>query len=100
MHPAAQSAADPRAFVVGPGSETLRNRRLDVSQHRTLEAGDARRLRAVEGDVEVPDRRHRPTSLPVPGLIGRSGDDGDDAALVQMGVSIRCHASGCFRRTR
>ena len=49
------------AIEVVPGGETLRRWRDDVPEHLAPEAGDTFRLRAVEGDLDLPHRRHRPT---------------------------------------
>src|ERR1700730_7297571 len=49
-----------RAIENVPGSKPLRWRRYDVPQHLAPETGDALRFCAVEGDLELLDRRHRP----------------------------------------
>src|SRR5689334_1259518 len=41
--------------------ETLRWRRYDVPQHLAPETSDALRFCAVEGDLDLLDRRHRST---------------------------------------
>src|ERR1022692_1912393 len=50
-----------RAIGIVPGSKPLRWRRYDVPQHLAPETSDALRFCAVEGDLELLDRRHRPT---------------------------------------
>jgi hypothetical protein len=50
-----------RAIEIVPGSKPLRWRRYHVPQHLAPEAGDALRLCAVEGDLDLLDRRHQPT---------------------------------------
>src|ERR1700730_831455 len=50
-----------RAIEIVPGSKPLRWRRYDVPQHLAPETGDALRFCAVEGDLELLDRRHQPT---------------------------------------
>ena len=50
-----------RAIEIVPGSKPLRWRRYDVPQHLAPETGDTLRFCAVEGDLELLDRRHRPT---------------------------------------
>src|SRR5260370_42574984 len=48
-----------RAIEIVPGSKPLRWRRYDVPQHLAPEASDAFRFCAVEGDLDLLDRRHR-----------------------------------------
>src|SRR6516165_5756142 len=48
-----------RAIEVVPGGEPLRWRRYDVPQHLAPETSDALRFCAVEGDLDLLDRRHR-----------------------------------------
>src|SRR5471032_118961 len=50
-----------RAIEIAPGSKPLRWRRYDVPQHLAPETSDALRFCAVEGDLELLDRRHRST---------------------------------------
>src|ERR1700722_14226657 len=50
-----------RAIEIVPGSKPLRRRRYDVPQHLAPETSDALRFCAVEGDLDLPDRRHRST---------------------------------------
>ena len=50
-----------RAIEILPSSKPLRWRRYDVPQHLAPETSDALRLCAVEGDLELLDRRHRST---------------------------------------
>src|ERR1039457_4850347 len=50
-----------RAIETVPGSKPLRWRRYDVPQHLAPETSDALRFCAVEGDLELLDRRHRST---------------------------------------
>src|ERR1022692_1582650 len=50
-----------RAIEIVPGSKPLRWRRYDVPQHLAPETSDALRFCAVEGDLDLPDRRHRST---------------------------------------
>src|ERR1700730_7444476 len=50
-----------RAIEIVPGSKPLRWRRYDVPQHLAPETGDALRFCAVEGDLDLLDRRHRST---------------------------------------
>src|SRR6266581_1283201 len=69
-----------RAIEIVPSSKPLRWRRYDVPQHLAPETSDALRFCAVEGDLDLPDRRHRSTieagSFVVstgPPLSGRAG---------------------------
>src|SRR3954463_15465349 len=50
-----------RAIKIVPSGKPLGWRRYDVPQHLAPEASDALRFCAVEGDLELLDRRHRPT---------------------------------------
>src|SRR6266576_237238 len=50
-----------RAIEIVPSSKPLRWRRYGVPQHLAPETSDALRFRAVEGDLELLDRRHRST---------------------------------------
>src|SRR5271167_744551 len=50
-----------RTIEIVPGSKPLRWRRYDVPQHLTPETSDALRFCAVEGDLDLLDRRHRST---------------------------------------
>src|SRR5580692_13210285 len=50
-----------RAIEIVPSSKRLRWRRYDVPQHLAPEASDALRFCAVEGDLDLLDRRHRST---------------------------------------
>src|SRR5262249_42567801 len=50
-----------RAIEIVPSSKPLRWRRYDVPQHLAPETSDALRLCAVEGDLDLLDRRHRST---------------------------------------
>src|ERR1700680_1274139 len=50
-----------RAIELVPSSKPLRWRRYDVPQHLAPETSDALRFCAVEGDLELLDRRHRST---------------------------------------
>src|SRR5580693_3689774 len=50
-----------RAIEIVPGSKPLRRRRYDVPQHLAPETSDALRFCAVEGDLDLLDRRHRST---------------------------------------
>src|SRR5207244_6337764 len=50
-----------RAIEIVPSSKPLRWRRYDVPQHLAPETSDALRFCAVEGDLELLDRRHRST---------------------------------------
>src|SRR5713226_839896 len=50
-----------RAIEIVPSGEPLRWRRYDVPQHLAPETSDALRFCAVEGDLELLDRRHRST---------------------------------------
>src|SRR5215469_1846914 len=50
-----------RAIEIVPGSKPLRWRRYDVPQHLAPETSDALRFCAVEGDLDLLDRRHRST---------------------------------------
>src|SRR6201987_566998 len=47
-----------RAIEIVPGSKPLRWRRYNVPQHLAPETSDALRFCAVEGDLELLDRRH------------------------------------------
>src|SRR4051812_34923976 len=47
-----------RAIEIVPRSKPLRWRRYDVPQHLAPEASDALRCCAVEGDLDLLDRRH------------------------------------------
>src|SRR6266536_4100092 len=49
------------AIEIVPSSKPLRWRRYDVPQHLAPETSDALRFCAVEGDLELLDRRHRST---------------------------------------
>src|SRR5260370_5529560 len=51
----------PRAIEIVPRSKPLRWRRYDVPQHLAPETSDALRFCAVEGDLDLLDRRHRST---------------------------------------
>src|SRR6266436_4457067 len=50
-----------RAIEIVPSSKPLRWRRHDVPQHLAPETSDALRFCAVEGDLDLLDRRHRST---------------------------------------
>src|SRR5450631_4184871 len=50
-----------RAIEIVPSSKPLRWRRYDVPQHLAPETSDALRFCAVEGDLDLLDRRHRYT---------------------------------------
>src|SRR5271170_5163223 len=50
-----------RAIDIVPGSKPLRWRRYDVPQHLAPETSDALRFGAVEGDLDLLNRRHRST---------------------------------------
>src|SRR5690349_24895862 len=50
-----------RAIEIVPGSKPLRWRRYDVPQHLAPKTSDALRFCAVEGDLELLDRRHQST---------------------------------------
>src|SRR5262245_19108797 len=50
-----------RVIEIVPGSKLLRWRRYDVPQHLAPETSDALRFCAVEGDLDLLDRRHRST---------------------------------------
>src|ERR1035437_7304731 len=50
-----------RAIEIVPGSKPLRWRRYDVPQHLAPETSNALRFCAVEGDLDLLDRRHRST---------------------------------------
>src|SRR5580704_11954406 len=50
-----------RVIEIVPSSKPLRWRRYDVPQHLAPETSDALRFCAVEGDLELLDRRHRST---------------------------------------
>src|SRR5690242_4342714 len=50
-----------RAIELVPGREPLGWRRYDVPQHLAPEASHALGFRAVERDLDLPDRRHRYT---------------------------------------
>src|SRR5215216_3397065 len=50
-----------RAIEILPSSEPLRWRRDDVPQHLAPETSDPLRFCAVEGDLDLLDRRHRST---------------------------------------
>src|SRR6516165_168122 len=52
-----------RAIEVVPGGEPLRWRRYDVPQHLAPETSNALRFCAVEGDLDLLDRRHRSTLM-------------------------------------
>src|SRR5271169_422559 len=53
-----------RAIEIGPASKPLRWRRYDVPQHLAPETSDALRICAVEGDLDLLDRRHQSTIKP------------------------------------
>src|SRR5216683_4009672 len=50
-----------RAIEIVPRSKPCRWRRYDVPQHLAPETSDALRFCAVEGDLDLLDRRHRST---------------------------------------
>src|SRR5579862_2609046 len=50
-----------RAIDLVPRGEPLRRRWYDVPQHLAPEASEALGFRAVEGDLDLPHRCHRPT---------------------------------------
>src|SRR3954453_7704710 len=50
-----------RAIEIVPSGKPLRWRRYDVPQHVAPETSDALRFCAVEGDLDLLDRRHRST---------------------------------------
>src|SRR5215469_2384661 len=50
-----------RAIEIVPRGKPLRWRRYDVPQHLAPETSDALRFCAVEGDLDLLDRRHRST---------------------------------------
>src|SRR5215475_10466816 len=50
-----------RAIEIVPSGEPFRWRRDDVPQHFAPETSDALRFCAVEGDLDLLDRRHRST---------------------------------------
>src|SRR6266480_4747730 len=50
-----------RAIEIVPSSKPLRWRRYDVPQHLAPETSEALRFCAVEGDLDLLDRRHRST---------------------------------------
>ena len=50
-----------RAIELVPRGKPVGRRRYDVPQHLAPETSDALRLRAVEGDLELLDRCHRPS---------------------------------------
>ena len=58
LNPDAQAE---RAIEIVPGGKPLRWRRYDVPQHLAPETSDALRFCAVEGDLDLLDRRHRST---------------------------------------
>ena len=63
-----------QAIVIVPGGEPLRWRRYDVPQHVAPETSDALRFCAVEGDLELLDRRHWPTiAAPCGGALDVQG---------------------------
>src|SRR5215469_14739776 len=49
------------AIEIVPSSKPLRWRRYDIPQHLAPETSDALRFCAVEGDLDLLDRRHPPT---------------------------------------
>jgi hypothetical protein len=49
-----------RAIEIVPSGKPLRCRWYDVPQHVAPEPGGALRFRAVEGDLDLLDRRHGP----------------------------------------
>src|SRR5215470_551741 len=50
-----------RATEIVPSGKPLRWRRYDVPQHLAPETSEALGFCAVEGDLDLPDRRHRST---------------------------------------
>ena len=50
-----------RAIEIAPGGKSFRWRGYDVPQHLAPETSDALRFCAVEGDLDLLDRRHQPT---------------------------------------
>src|SRR6185437_13285720 len=86
-----------RAIEIVPGSKPLRWRRYDVPQHLAPETSDALRFCAVEGDLELLDRRHRST-IEARGAA-TSTWPGADAAAPADGLVLgsRQRVDGCQR---
>src|SRR5918994_7511899 len=75
-----------RAIEIVPRSKPLRWRRYDVPQHLAPEPGDALRFCAVEGDLELLDRRHRSTIGGLRRVVLAS--DVDAGATVGIGFDL------------
>src|SRR5437016_13414260 len=82
-----------RAIEIVPSSKPLRWRRYDVPQHLDPETSDALRFCAVEGDLDLLDRRHRSTievSLESLVLAGLPADASEHIpSVVASGTALR-----------
>src|SRR6516164_4933528 len=78
-----------RTIEIVPRGKPLRWRWYDVPQHVAPETSDALRFCAVEGDLELLDRRHRSTIEAVPFAVCRH----PPAALVR-GLKLTCPKAG------
>jgi hypothetical protein len=84
-----------------PRGKPLRWRRYDVAQHLTPKTSDALRFCAVEGDLELHDRRHRSTIetrvLRAPHVnypVARFSRVGIDDLAAHIAGRERCDAEG------
>src|SRR5215470_15776971 len=94
-----------RAIEIVPSSEPFRWRRYDVPQHLAPETSDALRFCAVEGDLELLDRRHRSTIEARPSRRRRGSGSGVTWAtsrrkLLNVGhlCGWRVDPRGCWQR--
>ena len=86
-----------RAIEIAPGGKPLRGRRYDVPQHLAPETSDALGFCAVEGDLNLLDRRHPSTiearAFLSPARHGRHGEsspgDGPVGAEEATGRPVR-----------
>src|ERR1700751_2247895 len=79
-----------RAIEIVPGSKPLRWRRYDVPQHLAPETSDALRFCAVEGDLELLDRRHQSTIEARPSRDCRNQPDAGSGAPDLISSQVRC----------
>src|ERR671923_4247 len=86
-----------RAIEILPSSKPLRWRRYDVPQYLAPETSDALRFCAVEGDLDLLDRRHRSTieagsfvvSTGPPRLVGGGFRRSPVSGLLPMAAGFR-----------
>ena len=92
-----------RAIEIVPSSKSLRWRRYDVPQHLAPETSDALRFCAVEGDLDLLDRRHRSTIEGDPAIAARvavSRDMGWRPARGRVHRGLRKNHETCQDRAR